>query len=199
MQHGNKTRGTGPLGGAGVVGLWGASSFIKSIQRGTCSTGGSTSGTATITAVDTANCTVRFLGYVDGNASDGATVPDVHFARIALTNSTTVTITRAVLDVAASRVARFEVIEFLPGLLRSVQRGTVTITSGGPTSATTTITGVDPNKTILGYLGFTTTYPASSNNVECVDVALTNGTTVTSTVANAAATSIVSFETLEFY
>ena len=188
----------GPAGMGGMVSLWGASSLIKSVQRGTCAVAaGATTGTSTITVVDTANCSVRFLGFIDPNNGDGTTNPDVHFTRITLTNSTTLTATRATSDATYGRTVRFEVIEFLPGLLRSVQRGIVTLP--GNASSTTTITSVNTDKTVMGFLGFTTNFGSASNNLEGLDVALTNATTVTGTVGNGTATGIVSFEALEFF
>jgi hypothetical protein len=64
-------------------------SAVKSIQRGTIVIGnGVSTNTATITAVVTAKSEVRFLGV----SCDQATAD--HHARVALTNSTTVTATR---------------------------------------------------------------------------------------------------------
>ena len=60
---------------------------IKSIQRGTISiTTANTSATATISAVNTAKTELRYLGGGNYDANLGAV-----FARIVLTNSTTIT------------------------------------------------------------------------------------------------------------
>lgn len=69
MQHGNKTRGTAVLGGAGMVSLWGASSLIASVQSGTITLNASPNGTATITAVNTANSVIVFGGFSVNNAT----------------------------------------------------------------------------------------------------------------------------------
>ncbi len=62
---------------------------IKSIQRGTIAlAGAATTGTATITAVDTTKTELRFLGQSAGGGGDQ------HTAWITLTNSTTITATR---------------------------------------------------------------------------------------------------------
>lgn len=71
-------------------------SGIKSIQRGTISVAASSSATATITAVNTAKTELRYLG------------SEVNSARIALTNSTTVTATNAG---GATVVVGFEITE----------------------------------------------------------------------------------------
>ena len=71
-------------------------SGIKSIQRGTISVTAGSSATATITAVNTAKTELRYLG------------AEVNAARIALTNSTTVTATNAGV---ATVVVGFEVTE----------------------------------------------------------------------------------------
>lgn len=66
-------------------------SVIKSIQRGTLTITSSATGTATITAVVTAKTEIRLLGCTSDNATwDGAR----DLARIALTDSTTITGTR---------------------------------------------------------------------------------------------------------
>ena len=71
-------------------------SGIKSIQRGTISVASGSSATATITAVNTAKTELRYLG------------AEVASARIALTNSTTVTATNGS---GATVVVGFEITE----------------------------------------------------------------------------------------
>lgn len=75
---------------------------IKSIQRGQIGCSGGTSGTATITAVDTTKSRLSLTGYTtpDTNANS---VP-----KLVLTNSTTVTVTAAA---ASNATATFQVIE----------------------------------------------------------------------------------------
>lgn len=80
---------------------------IKSIQRGTISIAAlTTSATATITSVNTAKTELRYLGggQLDGN---GFAV----FARVALTNSTTITATASSAPNSACNVS-WELTEF---------------------------------------------------------------------------------------
>ena len=85
-------------------------SGIKSIQRGTITiSGSSATGTATITAVDTSKTELRYLGHSD-TSSTAPAGRDV-WCRIDLTNTTTVTATRA--NTGASQIiVSFEVTEY---------------------------------------------------------------------------------------
>lgn len=172
MQNGNKTRGTAVLGGAGMVSLWGASSLIKSIQRGTINVISSGAATATIAAVDLANSIITKTGLDAGGASGQ---PAETVTRVELTNATTVTASINS-SIAANRVTGYEVIEFRPGVLKSVQSGT--INSAAP-SATATITGVDVNKAFVFNLGHITNLTTMQANTMYIRMELTNGTTVT--------------------
>lgn len=169
---------TGPLGGAGMVGLWGASSLV-SVQHGTISTTAA-SATATISAVNTANSLLLFNGQ-DNPYASGNTVYDA-FVAYTLTNSTTVTQTRSHTDGSALTGA-FCVVEFAPGVVRSVQYGTVSLATG--VSNTASITSVNTSKSIISYLGQTTNdfnsgsyWNTQYNSCRAV---LTNATTVTAT------------------
>lgn len=75
---------------------------VKSIQRGTVTITASTSGTATITSVDTSKSELRLLGVSSGSAGGADT-------RIALTNATTITATNAS---SVTAVASWELTEF---------------------------------------------------------------------------------------
>lgn len=184
-------RSIGPAGIGGVVALWGAPSLVIGVQRGTITITGAATGTATITAVDTANSRIRFLGQTASlNAVDGTK----YFARLALTNATTVTATVNASPGADSCTVGFEVTEYAPGVLRSVQRGTISCTGG---SATATISAVNTSKSELSFLGFSDT-DTSNNNGVVPRLAFTNATTVTaSNVVAAQAT--VAYEVAEFF
>lgn len=79
---------------------------VRSIQRGTIAIANpSTSNTATITSVDTAKSIVNNLGWT--TSSGGS----VDFARVALTNSTTVTANATPTSTVTTTVS-YEVIEF---------------------------------------------------------------------------------------
>jgi hypothetical protein len=164
---------------------WSRPLVIKSVQRGTITITGATSNTATITAVDVANARLRFL-----NSTQSANDTDAQSrARIALTNSTTVTATVNTSPGADSVVVSFEVTEYYVGVLKRVQRGTVI---GGTTA---TITAVVPGKTELDYLGATSTNigPGTSTYVR---IDLTNSTTVTATAVAGAETA--GYQVVEF-
>lgn len=95
------------------------SALIKSIQRGTVTvdTGQTATETATITAVNTAKSELRILGWSAGdNSAFGSTTtasPGTVFPRIALTNSTTVTInTNATMGSGGNTIMSFEVTEY---------------------------------------------------------------------------------------
>lgn len=79
---------------------------IKSIQRGTISITSSATGTATITAVDTAKTELRMLGW-----SAPGTVSNDFAPRITLTNTTTITATRYD-STASTTVVSWEVTEY---------------------------------------------------------------------------------------
>lgn len=131
----------------GVVALWGASSLIASVQRGTITIGsGASSNTATIAAVNLDHSRVVYLG--NDTTLDQT---DSAFARVALTNSTTVTATRG-LSSASDTVVSYEVVEYAPGVIKSIQRGTTAVSSATTNQA---ITAVQMAKTVVDDLGFT--------------------------------------------
>lgn len=166
-------------------------SLIRSVQRGTITITGAATGTATITAVDAANSRIRFLGQTASlNVVDGTK----YFARVTLTNATTVTATANASPGANSCTVGYEVTEYYPGVLRSVQRGTISCTGG---SATATIAAVNLQKSELSLLGFSDA-DTSNNNGVVPTLTLTNATTVTaSNVVAAQATA--GYEVAEFY
>lgn len=124
----------------GLVSLWGASSFVKSIQGGIITVGGSGVGTAIITAVDTSNSILLNEGISTTDAAQGA-----HrvVTEITLTNSTTVTANKRDLNTTVSQ--QWIVVEFMPGLLKSVQRGRL-IPGSGASAGIATVTAVNTAK-----------------------------------------------------
>ena len=188
----------GPQGMGGMVSLWGASSLVKSVQYGTVSTTG-VSGTSSITQVNTANAILVLLG--QGQDDNSSSTPGDGLCRIALTNATTVTLTRGTANNTGTRTCVFAVIEFNPGLLRSVQYGAITIASGS--SNTATVTGVNTAKSLLLHLGTdSTTYVAIINSMINTTLALTNVTTITLSMnANSAGlwTPIGGYVLVEFF
>lgn len=173
MQHGNKTRGTGPFGGAGMVGLWGASSLVRSVQRGTIAMSGvQISNTATIAAVNENNTLLVILG--NSTSSAGVTT-EYAFARLSL-SGTTLTATRA--GTGTTITTSYEVIEFAPGVIKSVQRVVTLVTLNG--TATQTITAVDPAKSTVQCIGITGDTNAFNGSFWSYGT-LTNATTLTYT------------------
>lgn len=154
-------------------------SLIKSIQRGTITiAGGSLTNTATITAVVPGNTRLRYLGNNSTNTGGGGSGAAPCLVRIDLTNATTITATR--LDTTDPAIVSYEVIEYWPGVLRSVQRGTVVATAAASGTATLATTLQSTAKATLDVLGWNANTAFSADNfLGYVD--LTNTTTVTIT------------------
>jgi hypothetical protein len=165
--------------------LTGGSARIRSIQRGTIAiAAGATSNTATISAVDEANTRLVFLGV----NSTGEGVAREVCCRVALTNATTVTATVNTTG-ANNRTVSYEVIEYFPGAIRSVQRGSAT-------GATATISAVNTNKATLDFLGSTTNSGGADASESVASAVLTNATTVTVT---ASGTFAVGYQVVEWF
>ena len=180
----------GPAGMGGMVSLWGASSLIQSIQYGTVSVSGTTSGTATITAVDTADSMLVFMGQ---SCTDTTSFFERGNVGLSLTNSTTVTATKAGSN--SNIVAGFCVVEFYPGVVKSVQRG-----SRAGFNATSTITEVNTGKVWVMHLGYVgvvgNTYFPEYDAVRCE---LTNSTTLTMKNSNAGGATFFYWQVVEFF
>lgn len=182
----------GPQGMSGMVSLWGASSLVQSIQRGSITiAAANASNTATITSVDITRSRLRILGYSNNNA---VAAPASSSIRLALTNATTVTATRITTG-ASDAVVDYEIIEYLPGVVRSIQRGIITLLSA--TSVTATVTSVNTAKTELDFLGCTVT----ANVDTCfARLSLTNATTVTANRSSGAANeTVVGYQVVEWF
>jgi len=175
----------GPLGQGGMVGLWGASSLIKSVQTGSVGLAGTAAltGTATITSVDTASSLLIFGGNTTNDATNGQ-IDAYQTGTIALTNATTVTVTRYSTDTNQTITAYFTVVEFRPGAVRSIQAGTIILTNAVLTN-TATITSVNTAKSVCIYTSKQSNQgPSATGNNHWSYVVLTNATTVTAARAN---------------
>lgn len=183
-----------------LLARWTQPGIVKNIQAGTIDLNGVTSNTATITSVDVSNALIFHSGFTSAGGG-GSNTQSTIYTRVALTNATTVTATVGAGIAAATPVA-YVVIEFYPGVLKYVQRGTIALNAG--TSQTASITSpVNTLKAFAIYLG------ANSNNATDAWVAsyqqkvvLTNGTTVTATVAQGSANSTVNtvgYQVAEFF
>jgi hypothetical protein len=181
----NRFRGVTP------VGRWlGSSGGIRSIQAGSIAINAAASNTATIASVIVGNSVIIYGGHT---TNDVGTTRPVTTARVTLTNSTTVTATNGLNS--GIQTVTFTVIEFEPGVLRSVQRGTITV--GASATETATITAVDTRKAAVIFLGFTIAAFAS-NDLVYPRLDLTNSTTVTATVALAGGSTVVGYQVVEF-
>ena len=142
-------RPAGPLAASGMVSLWGASSLIKSRQSGFCTLGNASSqGNTTINAVDMTNSICLYNGWY--HAITSGTRPRDSWARVALQSATNV---RATMDLNGSGVdgvLYWTVVEFMPGIIKSIQRITPTINAASGTT-NTTITEVNLVKTFLNW------------------------------------------------
>lgn len=179
-------------GASARVGQWVQRSLVKSVQSGTIVIGaGATSATGAITAVVLANSVLNYLAW----ASDptAVTVREDNML-LELTNTTTVTASH---DTAGQSIAAgFQVIEYWPGIIKSVQRGTITI-ANGTVSNTATIPAVNTAKSSLTYLGAQFTAIAVTDYR--ARLALTNGTTVTATRIGNTDAITVGYEVVEWY
>lgn len=174
------------------VAQWTQRSVIKSIQRGTVTIlAAATSGTAAITAVDVANSRLIYLGLTASDTAQTDSTP----CRLTLTSATVIT-GNVNANGAQDRVISFEIIEYWPGVIYTVQRANLTTT--GATSGTATITAVDTTKTTIDLLGFSTTSAGSLIGEGHVRLVLTNATTLTATGLSAL-TRTVSFQVIQWY
>lgn len=174
-------------GASARVSQWLQRSQVKSVQRATIAITGATSNTATITAVVLANSRLRFLGTSStANSTIGQAAP-----RLAFTNTTTITASVDTSPGADTTSVSFEVIEYWPGVIKSVQRGTIT----GITTAT--ITAVNVNKSEVDWLGYQVT-SAIASFIAGTTVTLTDSTTVT-TASGSAAAQVTGYQVVEWF
>lgn len=172
---------------------------IKSVQRGTITIGaGAGSATAAISAVVLANTSLVWLGNdYDGGAT---TAYDDANTYVNLTSTTQVTAYRG--STASADITSFEVIEYYGGILRSVQRGTVTVAAGAA-SATAAITAVTTNKAHLSLLGISTTVdgatPAGVGGLmHRMSLSSSTGVTLTRVSSAGSADHTEAFQVLEY-
>ena len=181
----------GPQGMGGMVSLWGANSLVASIQTGTISMGnGVNSGTSAITSVNTANSVVYYSGLLGSKQND---FMDSMLSTVVLTNATTVTVQRVSAG-TNTVVVGWVVVEFNPGVIRSIQTGTIAVTT---TSNTATITSVNTAKSCIVFNGCRASNGLSDDSFG--RVALTNATTVTALRETAAGTCTVAYSAVEFF
>lgn len=172
-------------------------SSIKSIQRGVITiTNTATTATTTITAVTVGQATVHLLG-ASGNDSSNLVAT---CARVELIDSVTVAAYRGGGVSGTIRVG-WEVVEFVAGIIKSRQAGTIMLASGGSTTGTATITAVTLAKALLLHLGQNAGATITSGNTTQgidSDLALTATTTITATRAVNTNDAVVGWCVLEF-
>lgn len=160
---------------------------ISSIQQGTVDiTTGASSGTDTITSVNTARSVVLYNGSSTGR-TNAVPVGGIMSA-LSLTNATTVTATRANTFTSSTLSTNYTVIEFAPGVVNSIQEFNITITNSGNTTNTATIANVDTTRAFIFPGGVTSTVSLVDLAQDVCHVQLTNGTTLTATRNTASAT-----------
>lgn len=174
---------------------------VRSIQSGTVTIAAlGTAGTATLgTAVSLANSLLVYNGRtltVNNEPDQGRYSP-----RLELTDSTTVTATVGVALGATTITVAYTVIEFFPGVVRSVQRGTIAFSAG--TSSTGTLgTAVNPAKAIVMSLQNSSNQSADRHDRHWVRLSLTDSTTVTaevnSTLTASGVTVTAAYQVVEF-
>ena len=175
-----------------MVGLWGASSLIESVQTGTITWTSGASSTATISAVDPTRTVVFLLG---STSLYSGSVPYEAQAYVTVTNATTVTATMYATS-SYQRWVGYAVVQFAPGVIKRIQTGTITLTAA--TSNTATISEINTAKSVLTNVGYySTSYRYVSDYMGYF--AMTNSTTVTLSRAVADLNMIGSFQVVEFF
>jgi hypothetical protein len=97
-----------------MSGIWSSKpgGAVKSIQNGSITiAGNNTSGSNSITAVNTSKCVLNNLGTTD-RITDSSSNPTTHLCRLELSNSTTVTVYRIAPYSPANSTHYFQVIEY---------------------------------------------------------------------------------------
>lgn len=153
--------------------------IIKSIQQVAVTiNNASSSGTATISSVDTSKTLLIWDGRVSADSGVANPQSDSYDARITLTNATTLTANR--FSTSNNVTIYVTVVEFKTAAVTSVQYGTITVSSG--TSNTAAISSVTTSRALCVYLGHhRTTSLGGGNSIPQSEYAveLTNSTTVT--------------------
>jgi hypothetical protein len=173
-----------------------STSYISSIQKVSITiSSGNTTGTATITSVDTS---LSFLTWGGFNAASTATDVDDTIPYIELTNATTITATIAATG-SHDVVIECCVIEGTSDLISSIQTGTITLGTSVANN-TATVTSVNTSYSSVSYLGNISDRPGLYYATDFAVVGLTNSTTVTASRGLASGTYVntVSFQLIEF-
>lgn len=183
-----------------TVGQWTLGSLLKGLKVGSITIADTVaSNTATLSpAVVLANSILIRTGWNADTTGGGNDIASNN-AYLALTNTTTVTATRGATQWGL--VTKFVLIEFVPGVIKSVQRGLITV-ADATQSNTDTITSVDTVKSCFFPLGTTNDTTGTHGPSVLGSLVLTNATTVTATRGTAAEDNgalLIAYQVVEFY
>lgn len=169
---------------------------VQSVEQVSIDVFAELSDTATITPVDMTRSSLFWQGQTMSTATQGA---DDSWVLLELTNGTTVTATKKATGTVNS-IVNGVVVQWAPGVVKSIQRGTIAIGSGND-SNTATITAVGINNSMLNYLGFNSDDTGASGDVDeyIPTLELTDSTTITAQRGTSdTSVTTVSWELVEF-
>lgn len=163
----------------------------KGVQNFTITIGSaSTTGTATISAVGSG----AYIVFGGENPSVAGT-PSEDFAYLQLTNSTTITATRN--TTGGTTIIKGSIVDGdTTNLIKSVQQGTISISSGTGTG-TAAISSVTNANAATHWMGFQTPSASGVTN-QIFSILSLSGTTVTGTVAVTGTASTVAYQIIEY-
>lgn len=167
--------------------------YVNSVQQVSITiASGATTGTASITAA-----TGTYFVVFQGNTTTATTTNSQAFARVSI-SGTTVTATRGASSANTCTVNCAIVDADATNLIKSVQMGTISLTSQA--SNTATITSVTAANAAVHMLGFTTTGTGYHYDLDSPVLVLTNATTVTCSILQGADTNteVVGYLVVEF-
>src|SRR5688572_19706726 len=169
---------------------------VRRVHRGTISLGAAaTSATATLEfQIDPKNTRIVYLG--NSSSEDGNTSMASTGVRVELTDARTVTASRLV--GTGTAVVSYELIEYAPGIIRSVQRATVTATGTAAGTATLTIPLQSLGNATIDVLGWDYNVGLAMDQIKG-RVVLTDATTVTLTRVTANGNLTAGFQVIEWY
>ena len=164
--------------------------YVNSVQHETVTiASGSTSGTTSVTAA-----TGTFILLYNGCYTSAAADNSEAFAGVTI-SGTTLTATRG-LGTAGAVTCSVDLIDATSNLVTSVQFGSKSLTTS---SGTSTITTVTTTNSAVFYQGMSQTLASFHFDLNTPTVALTNATTVTTTLINGASgTTVVYWEVVQF-
>lgn len=163
----------GPLGSSGVIAQWGGSSLVESVQFGSTNvTGSNTTADTTITAVDYNRSFILGIGGNNNGVDNWGLRPNIQ-----LFNATTVRASRGYQDGTNSGSIYWVVVQWRPGVVKSIQYATLDFSA--ISNPTATITSVNTAKTFVSRRGETfTNLPGTSSYIPDSSITLSNATTL---------------------